>query len=484
MFLKYETSMRDPVHDYIPCTRLELDLIDTTVFQRLRRISQTPPSRFVYHGAEHTRFSHSLGVMHLAGKMADKILQTEKLGKDFYFLKGLRELSSKGRESFSEIKDLADKMFDVARKIQIVRIAGLLHDIGHVGFSHTLEPILERYQNLTHENMTIKILERNKEIRRVFKVSEEAKFLRIDIEDIIRFFKKQITEDQYLCEIISGTIDADKIDFILRDAHHTGTIEYGAIDSQRLTECLTVAGSALIPDSSAVDAVIDFWEARFHMFSAVYYHRAVRSMDIIIRNMVDQFLIEYKRLPKSQKPKTILSAFFKIADLHDYLLLDDYSIISELSRLTHAGSQFDLAFRFLEMYKKRKLLTLVDEYRPGPVEEETWKMLTDRRRLDAMRTEISKLSGVSRDFIFIDAPPEVEIRVNPVFGKCLMDMIVYDKKENKCRPIGEFDSKTVEALSTLRGLIRIYTVEQHEKKVREGYEKYKKRYLEKIQVSM
>lgn len=477
MFLRYKTSLRDPLYDYIPCTDLELAVIDTQSFQRLKRINQTTGARFVYPGAEHTRFSHSLGVMHLAGKMAERLLVTDKLGKGFCATEKLEEICKKGSNGFPEVKTLSDDMCEIARKIEIVRLSGLLHDLGHCGFSHTLETILKKYQKIDHEQMTIRILEsgNGNEIDEAFKNSNEARRLDIKVTDIIEILKKEVKEDKYLCEIISGTIDVDKIDYISRDAIHTGTIEYGAVDAERLTESLEIHGNALIPDSSAVETVIALWQARFHMFSAVYYHRVARAMEIIIENMVDQFVQQYQKMADDKKPRTVLSNFAKIEDIDDYLLLDDFSVVSEFSRLRRDGYRFDMAFKFFDMYLKRKPLTVVDEYRAGPVDEATWKMLTDRNKLEAMEEEISKLSSVPRDFIFVDAPPEVQIRVNPVFGKSLRDIVVYHKKTGKIGPIEEFDKETVEALSTLRGIIRIYTLDEYSAQVTKGYEEYKKR---------
>lgn len=478
MLLRYETSLRDPLYDYIPCTNLELKIIDTKAFQRLKRITQTTGAKFVYPGAEHSRFSHSLGVMHLAGRMAERLLLTQKLGKDFYFLKSFCELCQKGKRSFPKIKTLSDELFEIARKVEIVRIAGLLHDLGHCGFSHTLEPLFKRYQKVSHEDMTIKILEENDEVRDVFEKCDEAKLLGIGINDIVEILNGKVKEDKYLCEIISGTIDVDKIDYIARDAHHAGTIEYGAIDAARLTESLVVYGNSLIPDSSAVDTVIAFWEARFHMFSAVYYHRVARSMEIIIQNMVDHFIMEYQHMEKSKRPETVLSNFIEINSVDDYLLLDDFSVISEFNRLKREGYKFDLSLKFLDMYLKRKPLTLVDEYRPGPVDEKTWKMLTDSKKLKTLGEDLSKLSkNVPKHFIFVDAPPEVQIKVNPVFGRFLRDIEVYDKKLQKTRSIEEFDPKTVDALSTLRGVIRIYTLDEYSTDVKRAYNEYKEKYL-------
>jgi HD superfamily phosphohydrolase len=481
MFLRYKTSLRDPLYDYIPCTDFELNLIDTKAFQRLKRIAQTAGAKFVYPGSEHTRFSHSLGVMHLAGRMAEKLLVKEKmekeLGRDFYLLGRLRELCEKGKNGFPGMKKLSDTMFEIARKIEIIRIAGLLHDIGHCGFSHTLETILEKYQGIKHEDMAIRILKENDEIEEVFEKCAEAKFLGIDVKDIIEILSGRVKEDLYLCEIISGTFDADKIDYIARDAHHTGTIEYGAVDASRLTETLEIYGNALIPDSSVVDAVIDFWEARFNMFSAVYYHRVARAMEIIIQTMVDNFVVEYQNMHGSKRPETVLSNFLKINGVDDYLLLDDFSVVSELNRLRRERYKFELAFKFLDMYLKRKPLTCIDEYRLSLVDEKTWKMLIDPKRLETMGEQISKFSNVPKHFIFIDAPPKVDIKVNPVFGKSLKEIVVWDKRLKTIKSIEEFDPKIVDALSILRGVIRIYTLEEYQADVKKGWNKYKEEYL-------
>lgn len=481
MFLKYRTSLRDPLYNYIPCTDLELKLIDTKTFQRLRRITQTAGAKFVYPSSEHTRFSHSLGVMHLAGKMAERLLVKEKLG-EFYFLKRFNELCSKGKNGFADIKQLSDKLFEIARKIEIVRIAGLLHDIGHCAFSHTLESILEKYQGIKHEDMAVKILKENSEIKNVFEENNEAKFLDVEVDDVIEILdsKKELKEDPYLREIISGTFDADKIDYLARDAYHTGTIEYGAIDATRLTETLEIHGNALIPDSSVVDTVIDFWEARFNMFSAVYYHRVARAMEIIIQNMVDYFIAEYQNMEETERPKTVLSNFLKIEDINNYLLLDDFSVVSELNRLRQEGYKFELAFKFLEMYLKRQPLTRIAENRITPTDERIWEMLTDIKRLDTIREELSKLANsVPKHFIFVDAPPKVDIKINPVLGKSLEEIVVWDKKSKETKSIKEFDPRIVEALSTLRGVIRIYTLEEYAADLEKGWSEYQKTYLKK-----
>jgi len=103
--------------------------------------------------------------------------------------------------------------------------------------------------------------------------------------------------------------------------------------------------------------------------------------------------------------------------------------------------------------------------------------LTDSRKLEAMKKEIAKTSKVPESFVFVDAPPEVQIKVNPVFGTFLKDIVVYDKKEKRTRSIEEFDPKTVDALSTLQGVIRIYTLDKFSGAVQKAYNEYKAEYM-------
>ncbi|MEM2189342.1 MAG: HD domain-containing protein, partial [Nitrososphaerota archaeon] len=173
--------IKDPVHGYIEVSGEELQVIDTRAVQRLRRISQLPFVYLVYPGARHSRFDHSLGCMHLAGEFA------RSLGLDEY-------------------------------KVRVLRIAGLIHDVGHTPYSHLFEAILERAGS-NHEAMTARVLEEDSEL------GDAVEKCGIALKDVISVVEGRAPEST----VISGPIDADKLDFLVRDSYFTGA-PYGLID--------------------------------------------------------------------------------------------------------------------------------------------------------------------------------------------------------------------------------------------------------------
>ena len=224
-------ELRDPIHGFIQRSETEEKLIDTRVFQRLRRIRQLAMAHLVYPGAMHTRFDHSIGVMHVAGRMAGHLLRDG----------------------------------DVTRR---VRIAALLHDLGHGPFSHVSETILQKYArsdyltnastSKVHEQITCRIIERSKEIADCIAANEREKIIGIlsgkGDEAIVR-------------NIISGPLDADKQDYLLRDSYFCG-VRYGVFDLERLISTLTFFEDAhermLATTRDGVYAIEQFVIAKYH----------------------------------------------------------------------------------------------------------------------------------------------------------------------------------------------------------------------------
>ncbi|MEW5946652.1 MAG: HD domain-containing protein [bacterium] len=188
-------ELRDPIHGFIQRSDIEQKLIDTSVFQRLRGIKQLSMANLVYPGALHTRFDHSIGVMHVAGRMA------EKLEVDW-------------------------------EKLPNVRLSALLHDIGHGPFSHVSEDLLYKYYDKRrvkpknnekiHELLTCQIIESNKELSRIPFDREKVSGLILGTLD-----------EPFVHGIISGPLDADKLDYLLRDSYFCG-VKYGIYDIDRL----------------------------------------------------------------------------------------------------------------------------------------------------------------------------------------------------------------------------------------------------------
>jgi hypothetical protein len=250
--------IRDPIHGFIEYNELEEKIINTRVFQRLRNIKQLAFAHYVYPGALHTRFDHSLGVIHLANKMAKRLFTGE----------GYRE------------------------RIETIRLAGLLHDIGHGPFSHVSEQLLEENtSNLddlkkeykaanAHELMSILIIQYHDEIDDIL----NDKSIK---EGVIQLIKESENSEGFLeKDIVSGPLDADKLDYILRDSYFAG-VKYGVFDIEKLIESMVP-----IPISSTekrvgireegVFALEQFLLANYHMKMQVYYHSIRRIADAML----------------------------------------------------------------------------------------------------------------------------------------------------------------------------------------------------------
>lgn len=194
-----QLELRDPIHGFIQRSDLEARVIDTSVFQRLRGIKQLALANLVYPGANHTRFDHSIGVMHVAGRLALQLL---------------------GAES--------------TEKIQLVRLTALLHDVGHGPFSHVAEKILDESfdtgkvkpenREKIHELIACQIIESNQEL---------AEHLGSAVKEQIIKALKGVEADALIKGIVSGPLDADKQDYLLRDSYFCG-VKYGVFDLERL----------------------------------------------------------------------------------------------------------------------------------------------------------------------------------------------------------------------------------------------------------
>ena len=235
-----EKVLRDPVHGYIHVDlQVVWDVINSSWFQRLRRIRQLGGAYVVYHCAEHSRFGHSLGVYELVRRMV------------------------------SEVQDISNALNE--REKVTAMLAGLLHDIGHGPYSHAFEGVTKT----SHEEFTCRIIEENTEITRILEDCCEG--LSKDVADVIR----HESSNPLLSQLISSQLDADRFDYLLRDAYFTGT-KYGEYDLERILRTMRVHdGKQLVIKESGVYAVENYIMARYHMYWQVYYHPVARSYETV-----------------------------------------------------------------------------------------------------------------------------------------------------------------------------------------------------------
>ncbi|NOQ55239.1 MAG: HD domain-containing protein [Nanohaloarchaea archaeon] len=229
--------IKDAVHGDIECSGLEMEIIDSPQFQRLRKIGQLGLSDLVYPSANHTRYEHSLGVMHLAGKIGHSL-------------------------------DLPEK------DTKLIRIAGLLHDIGHLPFSHTLESVLSNGADHLHETNAINIIETDfSELFEKHDIDKDA------VKDMI------IGKGKY-GNILSSGVDIDKLDYLTRDSYFTG-VAYGVIDLSRLMHIATVDDGIFAFHEKGLRTIESVILARFMMFSAVYDYTTKRTAERMLFHALD-----------------------------------------------------------------------------------------------------------------------------------------------------------------------------------------------------
>ena len=233
------TEIRDPVHGYVRLEGLALELADTPQMQRLRWIKQLGLANLVYPGANHTRFEHSLGAYHMAA------LLTRHLG--------LEE---------------EDRL--------LVGAAALLHDVGHGPLSHATEAALAPFLRTDHESV-IELLRRG-ELREVL----DGHGLRA--QDIQAFIN-----GSGLGQIVSGEIDVDRMDYLIRDAHYTG-VAYGVIDRLRLLQKMTLHQGQLVVEAGGVQAATSLLISRLLMHPSVYYHHVCRISECMISSGIHRMI--------------------------------------------------------------------------------------------------------------------------------------------------------------------------------------------------
>lgn len=297
-------EIRDPVYGFITFNDWEKEIIDHPAFQRLRRIHQLSLTSMVYPGATHTRFEHSLGVMHLATLMYDAIVNNDDSKKIL-----------EDRLSYNEA--------GIKKNKQLIRLAALLHDVGHAPFSHTAEeimPINDQTRKLhRHEDYTTaiikgplkKVIENHQINKTNYNITAE------EVAALIEGNVEILGQKIFWKVIISSQLDADKGDYLLRDSYYIG-VKYGIYDHSRLINTIALG---VDPESDEVVLGVnqDGWHvaesiviARYQIFTQVYFHKTRRAYDFHIKEAMKKVLDNSKLPP----PK----------DIDKFIDLDDYTI--------------------------------------------------------------------------------------------------------------------------------------------------------------
>jgi len=303
----------DPIHRYILYTRpegglageaTEQDLIDTPWVQRLRRIPQLQSARWVFPTAEHSRFQHALGAMHVAGRFAQHL--------------------------YPSLRALHPDCPSAPLVEELLRMAGLLHDVGHGPFGHFFDDNFLADFGLTHEMVGQKIIrEELGEVIRGLRRSPSGTFAAgeaIDPEWICYLMGKGYTrleEGQprwlaFLKPLLSGIYTADNLDYVLRDAYMCG-VAVGPVDLDRIVYYSFFSEEGLTLDRGGTSALIMFLTARYYMYTNVYYHRTTRAIDLHLKDIFRPTM----RILYPSDPRR---------DLHPYLHLTEWTLLEEVGR--------------------------------------------------------------------------------------------------------------------------------------------------------
>lgn len=289
--LPIEKVFRDPVHgDIYVDNQVILDLINAREFQRLRRIKQLGTTSYTFHGGEHSRFSHSLGVYNITRQICDLF-----------------------QRNYPVSDDAINGWDDQERLVALC--AALLHDVGHGPYSHTFEGIF----GTDHEAITIQILTSPE--TEIFKILDK-----VEVgfpEKVASVIRKDYANPQVV-QMISSQIDADRMDYLLRDAYFTG-IEYGTFDLTRILRVIRPYKDGITFNASGMHAVEDYIVSRYQMYMQVYFHPVSRGMEIILNHLLKRGAHLHQNDPGYFHEQTpLLRPFFENSySLQDYLKLDD-----------------------------------------------------------------------------------------------------------------------------------------------------------------
>ena len=409
-------TIRDPIHDYIAVGDHEVGVIDSPFFQRLRRVKQLQTAYLVYPGAEHSRLQHSLGVMHLAGQFAVSLIRNTVANRgvnisDLYFVPKMYNL---------EIDDFGELL----SHILAVRIAGLIHDIGHGPYSHAFdESIISQSDELrkkginSHEDLGFKILTdyllddiitslnhlRTKIPIHLDTFKDCLVYMMSPRKERSKFKKTKLC--QGLFHILREFIyPADILDFTIRDAYYSGAKEFGMVDADRLMRYSVLIMDKLSgkdvwisPFDNALNTLRAFLYSRFWLFNNVYFHKVSRIFDIVVKNTLRE-LNDCIGLENA-----ILNLID--GDPTDFLLLDDIGILHTARRCKEAWKWANMILSrklpYKEVYsgelhlRRREELSLEELKKEVPAPEEVVKEISE---------SVSEILNVDPQDVVIDYP--------------------------------------------------------------------------------
>ena len=341
---QYWGEIKDPVHGYVYITEAEKQIIDSFPVQRMRRLKQLAGAEYVYPAGNHTRFEHCVGVMHLAGLMAENPYLSKYFNDNQY---------------------------------ELIRIAALLHDVGHGPFSHIYEHLLVKFLNKTHEDINVWIVQKSE-------LKDIISALGFNVDQVAKLSVGWLHKPKraFMDQLIRSAVDADKLDFVIRDTYHTGA-QYGYVDVIRLIQTLDVLDQNLAVDVGALSALESFILARIESFKSIYFHRVGRAVQIMLAMAMEEAKDELG-LVDCKTPE-------------EYLANDDYTVWAMLKKSKKSR-------KTIENLERRKLLKCAYD-RTFYVRDQTVSSIFSVEKIrDQLRDQIAAQAKVDAKAVVIDVP--------------------------------------------------------------------------------
>ena len=389
-------------------TTVEREIIDSPFLQRLRRIHQLAGSYVVYPGATHSRFEHVVGAMHVAGLIAESLVRHSDLAED---------------------------------DVQELRLAALLHDVGHGPFSHMYEEVLSETSETSHEDISQRV------------IAETS------IRDILNtngYSPKKMSElavgrrksgPPFLNEVIAGSLSADMMDYLPRDSYFAG-VEYGKVDVQRVIDSLHAVDGHLVIDDAALNAFEALILARYEMFKAVYFHRTVRAAELM--------LVRSMRLADDALGLTDLS------DIDEYLELTDEVVLHELVTLKPLSQELKDARSLAVGFRDRRLVKCAFERLVQRKEKAVGKLFADEAARARAVAGIARAAKVLPDRVYLDVPttpsvPYTYSREPPT----TVGLLKSEGNRQVMKTVPIKDLPLVGSIAGYMDMLRVYTPKEH-----------------------
>ena len=420
--------IHDPVHGSIRVDELFLSVLDRHEMQRLRGVKQLGLANLVFPGASHTRFEHSLGVYHLAGRMASSI--------------GLPEKDS-----------------------LTVRMAGLLHDICHTPFSHTTEEIVEYVTGMDHMETAEKLIkgeirtcpERDEDLfgedSSISEVLEENGISSEKVCALIMYPEStnenldtfsngrkaaHFSSKDFIHQIIHGPVDADQIDYLVRDAYYTG-VNHGKVDVERLIGTMRINNDRIVIEKGGRSAAEGLMVARSLMYSSVYFHMTVRMIKMMLLKSIESSSI----------------------DLSDIYLWNDAELMERLTGEGGIPSKIARSVQNRMLYKK--VMTVSSEDTPEDLLAYLSEFTSYQKRKQLER-EIADRAGVDISDVVVDIPPRSILLSKMSIGKTDVSILDPDGKVKTLTRLSPI-AKALQSRDTFGWSLLIASPEEHKEAV-------------------